>query len=157
MHKIIGAVLLLISAFLCSLYLISKEKKHVELLGGFNELIREIYKQIEMLNLPVPEILERADERFLTLCGIREGEAISLEKLIDLTENRLDPKEREIIMSFASGLGRCYRDEQLRLCKYYSGELESCLAARKNDYPKKRKLIITLTVCAALGIIILII
>lgn len=157
MNKLIGAVFLFASALFCACYLISREKRRMKILRGFTDLIGEIYKQIEMLNLPIPEILSGADRDFLLLCGAADGDKITLERLVDLTEDVLTAREKELILSFSAGLGRCYRDEQLKLCKYYYGEIGICLEKLKSEYPKKRRLIFTLSICAALGVIILII
>lgn len=157
MYKAIGAVILFLSALGFALYRIYGEKKHIRLLRGFSVLLGDIYRQIDLLNLPVAEILKGADKSFLSLCGANPAEEIDLATLCALCEDRLDKNESEIITAFASCLGRSYRDEQLRLCKYYSEELDTCLSLRETEYPKKRKLMLTLSLCLALGIIILII
>ena len=157
MYKIIGASLLLISALFGALTLIYKEKRRIIQLEAFTVLIRFIYKQIEVFNLPLPEILEKADKNILKLCGWEGEEQIDFEGLLCREGLFIDSIERNMLLSFSAGLGRCYRDEQLRHCNYYLSELEKCLTGRKNDYPKKKKLIITLSICAALGLIIIMI
>ncbi|MBE6538213.1 MAG: hypothetical protein E7671_01950 [Ruminococcaceae bacterium] len=154
MYRIAGGLLIVLSAFLCGYMLVIKEKKHIEQLDIFTRLIKHIYKQIEAFNLPLGDILKNTDAELLSL--INEGSGYTGD--ITLSDALLvTPKEKKVIMSFFSGLGRCYRDEQLKMCKYYSDEIEALLAGRRKEYPKKRKLFLTLSLCAALGLVILMI
>ncbi len=157
MYKLIGAVILVLAALFCSAYILLREKKHIEQLGGFTELIRQIYKQIEAFNLPVPDIMKSLDRDILKSCGASGQEGLTIESLVSREELFLNQKEKKIILDFSQGLGRCYRDEQLKLCKYYLDELEGRLSIIRSEYPKKRKLTLTLCFCAALGLIILMI
>ncbi len=157
MSRLVGAILLLISAVICSFFLINEEKKRITYLGAFTELIGYIYKQIEAFNLPVSDILKNADKGILKLCGIDDRNKNDLNSIINEGKLQLDKKTRALLREFLLGLGRCYRDEQIRHCKYYYDELAEHFDTLKKEYPKRRRLIITLSLCTAFGLIILMI
>lgn len=154
MYRIIGAFFIILSAFFGGYTLVTKEKKHIKQLDGVARLIRHIYKQIEAFNLPLCDILESTDAELLSVVDTGDGTAPEITLPHDLL---LTPKERGVAAGFFSGLGRCYRDEELRLCRYYSDEIESLLTERRKEYPKKKKLCFTLSICGALGLVILMI
>ncbi|MBR4296154.1 MAG: stage III sporulation protein AB [Clostridia bacterium] len=157
-YKLIGALCLVLSGVCASFAVLTKEKEHIKQLSAFAELLQYIYKQIDNFNLPLPKILNSADRKILLLCGARgEDYEITLEKLLKNDKLYLNQKEKELLRAFSEGLGRCYRDEQLKLCKYYSDELSRLCTECREDYPKKQKLTLTVVFCIVLGIIILMI
>lgn len=157
-YKLIGALFLILSGICTSFAVLMREKEHIKQLSAFAELLKHIYKQIDNFNLPIPEIINCADRKILSLCGAGEGDCeITLEKLLKNERLYLNQKEKEFLRAFSEGLGRCYRDEQLKLCKYYSDELSRLCTECREDYPKKQKLTLTVVFCIVLGIIILMI
>ncbi len=157
MYKLVGAVILLAVSLVSAALIMKKEKKHTDQLGGFCSLLEHIYKQIEAFNIPLPDILKNLDARTFKLCGIDVEGGIDEGFFLNQGGSFLRAKEKKLISDFYAGLGRCYRDEQLKSCKYYLDELSNILLEAEKEYPKKRKLTYTLCVCTALGIIILII
>ncbi|MEE0970429.1 MAG: stage III sporulation protein AB [Clostridia bacterium] len=155
MNKIIGAFLLLSVALLASFALIYKEKRRISQLSAISELVGFIYKKIEAFNMPVPDILRSADPVLLKNCGF--ADELEFSALLSRDDLYIDEKTKSYLYDFSAGLGRSYRDEQLRHCAYYLSELEAYSKVQKADYPKKRRMILTLSVCAALGIIIIMI
>ena len=155
--KVFGILLLLLSALFGALFSVSKERKRIEFLRSFAELLGEIYRQIEMLDLPLDEILLRTPEKLTAICKNAVGEKLTLESVALAAADMLDKKETELINGFVSDIGRGYREEQLRICRYYTASLGDILSERERDYPKKRKLAFTLSFCLALGLIILLI
>ena len=153
-YKIIGASLLLICAACTSCAVIISEKKHIEQLLGFISLIGFIESQISNFNLPIPEILKKTDRKILSDCGLGAGEENSLFSLHEKKDLLLDEKEKKVVFEFADSLGRSYRDGQIALCRASLSELEKLSRERKEDYPKKIRLALTLSFCAAFALII---
>ncbi len=156
MNKLIGGFLIIGVALIASGALVTKEKRRIKQLGGFTALIRFIFKQIEAFNMPIPEIISLADKELLSLCGFADGDSDILHVLTH-KELYIDGKSKSLLINFASGLGKSYRDEQLKHCNYYISEIEKYCESEEKDYPRKRKLILTLTLCAAIGLIIIMI
>lgn len=153
-YKIIGAVLILISAVCACAAVIVIEKKHLEQLGAIVSLVTLIEVQIENFNLPLHEILKKADKKLLLLCGFDENEVPDLTALKEKKDLLLDGKEKNVLFEFADTLGHSYRDGQLASCRHSRTELQKMYTERKNDFSKKTRLTVTLGVCAALALII---
>jgi hypothetical protein len=68
---------------------------------------------------------------------------------------RLSDAERKLLISLFSSLGSGYASDEVKLIEECAAELYKLLAARRAQMPKDMKLINTLSVSAALGILIL--
>ncbi len=156
MNKIIGGLLLITVALVASAVMIIKERRRLSQLRAFSELIEFIYKQIEAFNLPIAEILSIADPELLRECGFSD-KVSDFKGLLSHEGLFIDAKTKSLVFNFVTGLGRSYRDEQLRHCEYYLKEIKGYTELAAAEYPKKCKLILTLSLCAALGLIIIMI
>ena len=142
--------MILTSGIFSALFFVKKEKGRIEELDVFLNLVNFILKNIEAFDMPICDILKKADGRILSLCNVSGYGEISIKEGV-----RLSNKERQLLLSFFSELGRGYREEQIKICKYYYGELSELAGKLSGEYPQKRKLIFTLCICASLGVIIL--
>ena len=150
MAKIIGSLCLLISSLFTAFLMVEREKKKRAQLRRFIDLIRYIQRSIEAFNLPLGEIIKRVDTVLVSDCEISAGDFIKPKSELLVSE-----KDEKSIKEFFSSIGKGYRDEQIKLCSYYVDELEDSLSQTEADFPKKRRLTYTLSICAALGAIIL--
>lgn len=153
-YKVIGALLILVSAGCACTAVIVIEKKHLEQLGAVLALIAFIETQIDNFNLPVPEILKRADKKLLSVCGFDENDLLSFDTLKESSDLLLDGKEKAVLFEFADTLGHAYRENQLASCRYARGELQKMYTERKNNFSGKTRLTLTVGICAALALII---
>lgn len=154
MLKIFCLLLLPISAVFFSFSYMQKEKKKLKLVGHISELFSEIGKQIEHFNTPMEDIMRKCSERFPDLCRGSDMDLSSLEKLIN---EELDGREKQSALEFCRELGRDNRNETVRLCRYYSSQMHAFHEEMLLEFPKKKKLTYTLSICMALGFLILLI
>ncbi len=155
--KIFGALLLICAAMLWAFLRYSAEKRRLCFLRFFTGLAIEIKRQIEMLDMPIERIIESADT-----CGIEallksRPEKIDIQFLSELAEHELYGEDAEKAREYFSGLGRYFRDEEIKRCAYYSEIFSSSLAKKKSEYGAKCRMYFTVSICMALGFIILII
>lgn len=156
LYKGIGALLLVATSLVIASLLVLSEKKHIRQIAAFVTLIRFIGARIEAFDAPLPDILPDVEAAVLRDCGVRSGVQVTeLKEIPGACEMLLDEKEKRLVGLFFRDLGRQYRDDQIRSCAYYAGELEACYAARNAAYPQKRTMIYTLCVCAALAVVLL--
>lgn len=153
-YKIIGAVMIIISAVCACSAVIVIEKKHLEQLKALLSLVTLIEVQIDNFNLPIPEILKKADRNLLVRCGFEENEVPNLTSLRLKKDLLLDAKEKKELFEFTDTLGHAYKDGQIASCRHCRTELEKLCTERKNNFSKKTRLTLTLGICAALALII---
>ena len=67
----------------------------------------------------------------------------------------LGGEELAILTAFAEGVGRSYSAEQIALCDYTLRELEKALARRREEAPKRTRVLRTLSLVGGLMLVIL--
>lgn len=154
MIKIFCLSLLPLSALFFSFSYMQKEKKRLIFIKNISELFFQIGKQIEHFATPMEEIMQRCAERFPELFRTKDFSLNSLERLI---EDELDGREKQLALDFCRQLGRDNKEETVKLCRYYSSQMKELYEALDSEFPKKRKLTYTLSICMALGLLILLI
>ncbi len=155
--KIVGALLLISAALLWAFMHYFAEKRRLNMLRFFSSLAFEIKRQIKMLDMPIERIIESID-----MCGIDDvlkvhPEKIDISFLSALAERELYTEDARKAREFFSGLGRNFRDEEIQRCAYYSDFLSESLTKREEEYSAKCRMYFTVSLCMALGFIILII
>lgn len=150
--KITGAILLFVSAAVFSAMTLLREKRHIERLSALLRLVEYISSGIEHFGQPLPELLRNADKELLSRCAVSETDEGTLSE-----PTELDEAERELILSFFAELGKGYKSDEMRICRSCRDALASALEARRLDYPKKRKLILTLCFSAVFAVIVIMI
>lgn len=146
----------MLAGYACAGVLNRADARRIAQLDGFIALLRFIKLQIECYCVPVGEILRRCDGSVLESCGVTESTNGFL-GLIDSIKPPPDEKIGSVLRSFASELGTSYRDEQVKSCEYHIARLCEIRAPLADGVAKRRKLNTTVCLCAAAGIVILLI
>ena len=152
MLRLIGAAALLLLSVHVGNSLAAVEKKRLRQIEGFLLLVRYIREQISCFRRPLPEIYggfrNEALESVGFLAHLSEGDfATAFEKARE--ELYLEDEERKLLCAFAAGVGQSFEEEQRALCAYTERELEKALARRKEEAPKRARVLRTL--CAVFG------
>ncbi len=155
--KIFGGLLLILASLLWAFMRYSAEKKRLHLLRFYSGLALEIKRQIEMLDMPIDRIIESADMSNLYSILKVHPEKIEIPFLCELAEKELYAEDAEKVREFFLGLGRYFRDEEIRRSTYYSSAISDALSVRESEYGAKCRMYFTVSLCTSLGFIILII
>ena len=120
-------------------------------------LLHYVRSQIDQYALPLGEIFERCSRDVLSSCGWREERApLGFDELYSCC--RIDDKDaKKVISEFCVGFGRNYREEELRRCDFAIETLGRCHRRLVGEASKKKKLNLTLCLCGAAALIILLI
>lgn len=155
--KIFGAIFLICAALLWAFFRYLTEKRRLCFLRFFTGLAAEIKRQIEMLDMPIDRIIESADMSGINMLLKSSHERIDIQFLSRLATSELCYDDAESAREFFSGLGRSFRDEEIKRCAYYSEIFSLSLAKKESEYGAKCRMYFTVSICMALGFIILII
>ena len=99
-------------------------------------------------------MLEKCPVRILEACGYRGECPKSVLELIDACAVN-DMECERMMRAFATSIGKGYRAEQLALCDYYIGLLESRRRTAAEQLPLKIKRNSAICLCGALAVVIL--
>ena len=152
--KLLGGLLILGAGGLSALTLVRFERKRLTVLDGWLDLLLYVRGQIDCYLMPLDDILASADQVLLQACGA-ETRITSLPALFKLSSIYLDIESRRLLSSFVREIGSTYREEQLKRCDYY---LEALRARREKiaaELPARMKMGVTVSLCTAIGIAIL--
>ncbi len=135
----------------------SAAKRSLEQIEGFLALVRHIRSQIESFSMPLPTALERCPAEVLAKCGCKSGEIKrSLSELLEACAEG-DAESGRLMRDLAANIGRGYRAEQLILCDYYIGLLETRRRSVCEQLPSRIKRNSAVCLCGALAVVILLI
>ncbi len=155
--KWLGCGLLLSCGILLGLLLNRRAGGVLSRLEAYLELLRLAKLQVSCFSLPVGDILRRADPGLLYRCGWTAEEPPG--DFSELTARCPvgDPRCDRLLLSFAEGFGRGYREEQLRECDGYIDPLEDRRAQLREGLGGRKRIHATLCVSGALALIILLV
>lgn len=152
--KLIGCLLILAAgggaAFLCA----RAERKRLEVLDGWIDLIVYVRSRIDCFLMPQDEILSSLDPELIRHCG-GSGACRSFSALCRTSERYLSPDSRRIVGSFAGGIGDGYREEQVRACDYYIDALREIRKQTAAELPARIRVRVALSLTGAVGAAIL--
>ena len=156
-YTVIGAILVAACGLEGARRLNGSVESELVRLRACISLFRYVRSQIDLYALPIGEIFERCDREALLLCGWTAEEPPStFGELFDCV--RIGDKEAEkIIFEFCSDFGKNYREEQLKRCDGCISALERRGECLSGEVPNKKKLNLTLCLCASAALIILLI
>ncbi len=128
---------------------------------AFLELVRHIRREISCFLKPIPEICRsfRGEEPSVAelVRRVFEGEdLVSAYKTVG-SDLAVDRSDRDTIEKFFSSLGGGYLEESIRLADAAEERLNLSYEKLKEECPKQKKLAASLTACAVVGLIILLI
>ncbi len=155
--KLFGLILIFLCSSLCGAYSSYKTNMALKQLRGIINFMRYIKNQIEYFNAPIDSIYESFDaesEQFKSfLCNVS---MIGWKKTLEGNNELYFPDNvSEILKQFGATLGKSGKDEQLSLCEYYIGLLESEYKKMESDAPQKMKITMALGVSAGIMLVIL--
>ena len=155
--RISGSILLLISAAFAARFMNKRAESELSEFESILRLIRQIKLEVESFSMPIPRILEKIDKRLLFECGYQgEGAPQNLSELYSGISFKSE-RSKELFHRFSGDFGSGYREEELRRLAYYIELFENERKKLAEELPAKKKINLTLSVSAALGIVILMI
>lgn len=148
MLRLIGAAALLLLSLYVGASLAAMEKKRLRQTEGFLLLVRYIREQISCFRRPLSDIYAGFRNEALDSVGflpvLANGDFAAA-----LTEARdclyLEEEELKLLYVFAESVGQSFEEEQRALCAYTERELEKALARRREELPKRVRVLRTLS------------
>ena len=118
-------------------------------------LLRTGRGQVECFSLPIGQILAGCEREVIEACGDTEEDTPrDLEGLVSHV-TVWDPRTVSIISQFGAEFGRGYREDEVRACEYAISLLEERRSTLALELPVKKKRNMTLSVCASLALVLL--
>ena len=148
-----GALLIVAAAVGYAFSNVARERKKLDTLDAWIELISYLRLQIDCYLMPVDRILKTADKELLARLGARGNETPA--RLLSRTLPLLDTESGKEIGAFLSSLGGAYRAEELKSCDYHLARLRAHREKLAGVLPSRIRMSVTLTVCAATASVIL--
>jgi len=153
-YKFIGAALVVLGGWLIGDMLCRRERLRCEQAGSTVELIRYIRSQINIYLLPLDEIVLNCDQELVGSCG-GKGFVVSEDGVIFQGENVIDEASRLGLMEYFERAGRGDRASEIRLCDYYISFFDGRYQQLSRECPRRCRLIMTLCLCGAAGVALL--
>jgi hypothetical protein len=155
--KIVGAIIIAVSGIVGSYVLNSAARHTLEQIEGFLSLVRHLRNEIECFCMPLPSALARCPREVLVRCGYTASDVPkSVRELVDGCVVS-DGETQKAMLSFASSIGKGYRDEQLGLCDYCIELIEARRQIACEQLPSRIKRNSAVCMCGALAVVILLI
>ncbi len=153
--RILGAAILSLCGVLFAAHLNRRAENRLGETEGWIALLRFVKGQVECFSLPMGDILARCDAGLLRDCGY--GATLAPKSFSGMIEasSFCDRDCERIARAFAEDFGRGYREEEARGCDYYLAQLESHKEMLSKKLPAQKKMNATLSICAALALVLL--
>lgn len=153
--KLLGGVLILSAGLMTAISAVYRERKRLAVLDAWIALINHFREQIDLYLTPIDSILETIDRRMIDALCSDDKRKLSLDLLVQSSTPFLDCEAERAVRAIVSTLGASYREEQIKQCEHYAKGLERIREKQAVALPQKTRLYITLCLCAAVGILIL--
>ena len=151
--KLLGGALLLSVGALAAYQRSRAERQRLAVLDAWIDLLLALRAEIDRYLTPIDRFFARADKRTLQTLG--NAGAKSLAELIPHTLPFLTADVQKQLSDFARDLGDCYREEQIRRCEDCITSIRRYREAVASELPARHKIGITMSLSAALGLVIL--
>ena len=152
--KLIGCLLVLASGGGFALTAVRYEKKKLDVLDAWLDLLFYIRSQIDCFLTPLAEILRNADKGLLQGC-LGSGNESDVSALLKASSAYLGEDARRLLEAFAREIGSNYREEQVKRCDYYISALREVREKQRAELPARLRVCTAISLCAAFGIAIL--
>ena len=153
--RIVGAAILSLCGVLFAAHLNRRAECRLRQVEGWISLLRFVKAQVECFSLPMSEILWQCDREILRSCGYpADLSPKSFSAMIEAA-SFCDGECARIAHAFAEEFGKGYREEEMRGCDYYLAQLEAHKESLAKKLPAQKKMNATLSVCAALALVLL--
>lgn len=157
MTKIFGTLFILSASVAIGLDLTRREKEKLSVLSALCELIKHILRHVKCFESPIDSITSDYKSDALDRCGFGESMRSTSLLCADVGLLPIDDAARREFENFSRGVGRGYRDEELKRCEYYLEYFESALSAERENFERRRAQFRYLPLlCGAAVVIILI-
>ncbi len=155
--KTLGIFILFISVLSYGLSISYKTKTEIAQLKEFLSLMKYIKNQIKYFNKPLCEIYcEYALKSSYLSDFLNNLNNFDWKNAFDNTDGIFISKNaKEILVEFGNKLGKNDCDGQIEICDYYITIFEKEVQNASDNYPKKSKLCISLSIYAGLLLIII--
>lgn len=154
--KLCGMILIFLSAVIFSYRKSKRAEERILLIEELCGFMRQARIDISCYLRPVGQI--RSDSPRLSSLGFfSDMERYGAKEAYARLEGKvfLSEKEREILRRFFSSLGKGYAEDEIKLIDASLFEISEILKKQKEEAPKQKKLIFTLSSAASLALIIL--
>ena len=129
------------------------EKKKLQSLDAWIALIAHVRLQIDCYLTPIDRILATTDRALLAAIGNEHAQ--TSDALREAARSYPDAAVARELSAFLATLGTTYRDEELKCCDYHLARLRAHREAMAASLPTRVKAKVTLTLCLAVGSVIL--
>lgn len=155
--KIIGALIIIFSSIMISLDLSEKIDTSMSTVRALRMLFEHTKNMIECYSLPASEILRQFDLSAFAVLGYSKNNLP--QDFATLAQNTVidDSEAREILIAFSSDFGKSYRQDELARCSLYLEKMRAREQKLVKDSAKRKKVIFTVALCAALAVVVLIV
>lgn len=154
--KPIGLLLLLSSGVIAGVMLVHFEQKRCRQAEGFLSLLRHIRLQIDCFSLPISRILSSLPAQIKEACDIPEH-VRDFPTMLASTKLLLPEEACELLVAFGKDLGSSYREDQLRLCDYYTTRLTPYCERIRAEQSRRMRLALVLPIALAAALALLLI
>lgn len=154
MLKFIGCLLILAAGSGAAVLSIRTERRRLEVLDAWIDLIAYVRSRIDCFLMPQDAILASCDRGLILRCG-GTFPCTDFSALARAAVKYLTPESRRQIGAFADGIGSGYREEQVRACDYYIDALREIRKKQAEALPARIRVRVALCLTAALGAAIL--
>ena len=154
MLKFLGALLILSVGGFAAFVSVQYEKKRLNVVDGWIDLILYIRGQIDCYLMPIGEILSGSDRALFEAC-MSPSNAANLPAILDASGIYLDGDGKRLIESFVREIGLGYREEQLKRCDFFISSLRVLREKIAAELPFRIRLCATLCISIALATAIL--
>ena len=151
--RTLGGIFLGAAAVVGAFWGAAKAGHQLALLDAWIELILHLRLQIDCYLMPLDRILASASRDLMRRLG---GIGITdPQMLLSRSISSLDAESGRLITSLFASLGSSYRAEELKCCDYHLALLRAHRDRVASALPTRIRMQVTLTLCSALGSLIL--
>ncbi len=144
--KLLGSLFLLGAAAGGLVKALLREQRRSRVLRDWIDRMVYIRRQIDLYLSPLNDIM--------VSLGFHDGKN-ALPRLLRENAEDLSPEAHRILLQVTEGLGRGYREEQIRLCNYALSELQTLYEKQQSEKPSRMRVMTALWVSMPLCLVIL--
>lgn len=151
--KILGAGIIVVASMVYAERMLSDEKKKIDDLDAFIDIISYIKNQIDLYSMPLEKIFNEMDADKLERVGL----AYPPQRFSDIINSdglNLDDSTRKVLSDFSSSLGKSYREMQIKICDQTISELLSKKKSISEAFPSRKKTVLALCLGVA-GVLVI--
>jgi len=156
--KLIGSAVILGASVYYGQIKIRAERRKIEDISSFAELVKHIGECIEYFSQPLPEIFNEYRNEHLDNSGFMT--IVKSKGLMYAVQNcgmSFGREELDNIIKFAQTIGKGYREEEVSLCRYTYSKLTDAEEKKRTALKDKEKLYRTIPPMLALSVILILI